>query len=389
MNNFLIKQENLTPPQPKISTIYTGNQKIVSFGERNIFPIFLLDAVNDSPFQSSILASKRSMIKGAGLKNPKETIKRPNLSETWQELFDKIVTDYVFYEAFAIQAILNKDGKTFSFYHQPVDEVRFAPMNKENKIETAYLSKNWNKWNNKNTESIKMFGSEEPQQGEAYLLYFKRYKPQEYYYSIPDYYSGLYWILADAEISKYYFNFTKNNFSANRYIILPNEVDEDKKMELYEALRTNYSGSENAGNFLLLFGENGVLPQLGELKTNDADLFNAVNDIVLKNLCSANRLSSPTLAGLSTASGFSSKSDELIAAQGLFKLNVINEARQFILKHLNELLAMNGFEKCLEVEDYNLREEFEGSTDENTDKINDASTDANDNNNLQNVDSNE
>lgn len=371
---------------PKITKTYSNGEDIIKFGEYNDFPSLLLSAVNESPLQSSILASKQNYILGANLKPTKELIRRPNPSETWSDLFEKCVKSYTYFEGFALQAILNKDETHWSFYFQPIEEVRFAPMNSRNQIEKAFLCKNWKRYTNKNIEEIKMFGSEEPKIGEPYLMVFQDFAVGEYYYHIPSYFCGINYILADASLSKYYNNFISNNFSANKVITYPYEVDEDKKQQLYEALKDNFGGSENAGSWLLLFGENGTAPTVASLSTDDADLYNGVNELIRMNLCSANRLVSIVLAGLSSSAGFSSKSDEIIAASVLYKLNVINPCRQFILKNLNNLLAMNGEEKCLEIEDFNLREEFEGSTDENVDKVNDLTTD---NNNLQNVDSNE
>ena len=96
-------------------------------------------------------------------------------------------------------------------------------------------------------------------------------------------------------------------------------------------------------------------------------------DTIKLALVSANRLTSPILAGISTSSGFSSKSDEIIAAAVQYRLSVINGERQFILDKFNDLLQMNGNSRCLSIDDYNLAKEFEGSaTDANNDKLNDA-----------------
>ena len=148
------------------------------------------------------------------------------------------------------------------------------------------------------------------------------------------------------------------------------EPDEEKKQELYENLQRSFGGSENAGNILLLFGENGVSPEISSIESVNADLYNSVCDTVKLAIVSANRLTSPILAGISTSSGFSSKSDEIIAATVQYRLTVINSERQFILDAFNDLLVMNGYKRVLTIEDYNLAKEFEGSIEDNTDKQN-------------------
>ena len=173
------------------------------------------------------------------------------------------------------------------------------------------------------------------------------------------------YIMADGALSQYYNNYIHNNFSANLAIRFPIEPSEEKKEELYDNLRRSFGGAENAGNILLLFGENGSLPEINSIESVNADLYNSVMDTIKLALVSANRLTSPILAGIVTSTGFSSKSDEMIAAYTLYKLTVINQERAFLLKGFNKMLEMNGHARCLKFMDFDIRKEFEGETVEN------------------------
>ena len=244
--------------------------------------------------------------------------------------------------------------------------MRLGNYNEKNFIEKAYLCTDWRKaQRNRNVVEIPMFGTETPQKGKAYLMYFKPEQVGEYYYSIPEYMSASNYILADAALSQYYNNYIHNNFSANLAIRFPIEPTEEKKQELYESLVKSFGGAENAGNILCLFGEGGVVPEISSIESVNADLYNSVVDIIKLALVSANRLTSPILAGIATSSGFSSKSDEMIAAYSLYKLTVINSARQFILQGFNKMLEMNGHNRVLKFLDFDIRKEFEGQTEEN------------------------
>ena len=170
------------------------------------------------------------------------------------------------------------------------------------------------------------------------------------------------WVMADIALSRYYNNYVRNNFSANLSIAYPCDLDEDKKAELYQMLVDSFGGQDNAGNILLLFGENGTLPEVKSIESVNADLYQNVCDTVLKYIVSANRLTSPMLAGLDTASGFSAKAEEIIAAYTLYKLTVIDEIRDFIMNKMNYLLSLNGLPRCLVLQDYDFRAEFEGDT---------------------------
>lgn len=338
----------------------------VKFDLDNLYPERVLEIVNSSPLQKSILESKKTYILGAGIEPTEENIYTPNMTETWQELIEKCTNDFVYLNAFAVQVILNESGNRFSFYHQPVSQVRLGNYNERNFIEKAYLCTDWRRaQRNRNVVEIPMFGTETPKKGKAYLMYFKPEQVGEYYYAIPEYMAAANYIMADAALSQYYNNYIHNNFSANLAIRFPIEPAEEKKQELYENLVKSFGGAENAGNILCLFGEGGVVPEISSIESVNADLYNSVVDIIKLALVSANRLTSPILAGIVTSSGFSSKSDEMIAAYSLYKLTVINHARQFILQGFNKMLEMNGHNRVLKFLDFDIRKEFEGQTEEN------------------------
>lgn len=357
----------------------------VKFDYDNLYPERVLELVNSSPLQKSILESKRTYILGAGLEPTEENIYTPNMLESWGELIEKCCNDMVYMNAFSVQAILNESGNRWSFYHQPVTQVRLGNYNDRNFIEKAYLCTDWRKaQKNKNVVEIPMFGSETPKKGKAYLLYFKPEQVGEYYYAIPEYMSASNYIMADAALSQYYNNYIHNNFSANLAIRFPTEPTEEKKEELYDNLIRSFGGASNAGNILCLFGEGGVVPEISAIESVNADLYNSVMDIIKLSIVSANRLTSPILAGIATSSGFSSKSDEMIAAYTLYKLTVINDARRFLLSCFNKLLEMNGHGRVLKFIDFDIRKEFEGETVTNDtveDKANAVDQEGEENNN--------
>lgn len=354
-----ITQRNYAVELPFIDIKQRARSKQwVNFDYDNLYPARVYNMYKESPLQSAIIENQIKYAYGAGLADYDASIFTPNLTERWEDLIKKALRDYCIFQAMAIQIIPNESMSKFSFYHIPVNQVRLGAYNEDNVIEYAYLATDWSQINNKNVVQIKMWGTEQPQAGERYLWYCKPYDPNELFYAIPKWMSCANWILADIALSKYYLNYIKNNFSSNLAVKYPQEVDDDKKKEIYDMLVASFAGEENAGNILLLFGENGVLPEVGSIESVDADLYNQVTDVVLKYICSGNRLSSPILAGLSTSSGFSSKSDEIIAAYILYKITVIDEIRNFVMDKINFLLQLNGYPRCLTLQDYDFVKEF-------------------------------
>lgn len=352
----------------------------VAFDYDNLFPNVLYNMYADSPLQSSIINNQIKYVKGAGLKEYSASIFQPNIGERWEEFISKCVTDFCIFGAFSVQAVVAEDGNKLLYYHIPVNQVRLGAYDENNQIQYGYLATDWSRINTSNVVELKMFGTEQPKKGERYLMYFKEYDPNELYYAVPKWYSAANWILADIALSKYYLNYIKNNFSANLAITFPEDLDEDKREELYQMLMDSFGGESNAGNIILLFGQNGTNPEISSVESVNADLYKNVCDTVLKYIVSANRLTSPILAGLSTSSGFSSKSDELIAAYSLYSLTVIDDIRTFIMDKMNYLLMLNGQPRVLQLQDYNFRDEFEGLTSENDKKSEeqtDTDTDAN------------
>lgn len=361
---------------------YNRSLQWVNFDVDNYFLERVLGIVAKSATQTAILSNRRKYVLGAGLE--KGMLRQPNLTEEWEDLIEKMVTDYIWCGAMAVQVVMNMDGTSYSFFHQSVADVRMGEYNKENKIDKYYLCSDWTRAAvNNNVVEIKAWGSESPKEGVPYLIYFRKYVPFEKYYAIPDWYSCINWIKADADLSSYYVNYINNNFSATTAILYPTELSEEQKAELYDGLTETVTGKENAGSFLLLFGENGVAPTVQSMASVDADLYESVCDTIVRKIITGNRLTSPTLSGVSTSSGFSSQSEEMIAAYTLYNLTVIDEDRKFLLKCVNDLLTLNGEKGSIRIVEYNLRKEFEGDTAENEeieDKVNDI--DISDNNEL-------
>ena len=369
MNQKKIAMRDYSVSQPRIDIKQRAAWKNwVNFDTNNLYTDFIYGLYSESPLQSSIINNQIKYTYGAGLKDYTASIFQPNISERWEDFIKKCITDYCIYGAFSVQVVVSESGDKFLYYHTPVNQVRLGAYSENNQIEYAYLATDWSRTNSTNVVEIKMFGVEQPKKGERYLMYFKEYNPQQLYYAIPEWMNAGNWILADIALSKYYLNYIKNNFSANTAITFPADLDEDKKQELYEMLMDSFGGEDNAGNILLLFGNNGTCPVISQIESVNADLYQNVCDTVLKYIVAANRLTSPLLAGLNTSSGFSAKSEEVIAAYTLYKLTVIDGIRSFVMDKINYLLTLNGQPRVLQLDDYNFRAEFEGDTTQNDDK---------------------
>lgn len=361
----IISLADMSVQRPKIDRT---SKSYVRFGGNNLFPNEVITLAKESPLQSAILNNQFIYSMGAGFEEWTGEIFTPNLTYNWEELTRRCMRDYIYLNSFSIQIVLNENGKTFSFYHQPIDQVRLGNYNEFNIIDTAYICTNWKSAGSKNIVEIPMWGSETPQKGQAYLMYFKDYDLDELYYPIPKWYSSANWILADILLSKYYVNTVGNGFTPSTVITYPNEMDNDKKAELYDMFKSCFSGVENASDIIILFGENGEKPEITPLNaSNNADLYQDFSNEVLSKIISGNRLPSPTLAGISSPSNLGGASNELLTAYSQYKLTVIHDLRKFVLTHINGLLKLNGLQPVLNIIDFDLRAEIEGQIEKNED----------------------
>jgi hypothetical protein len=358
---FLIYMKDYSVGLPHIDRT-TPQGKPVYFGYNNLYPQECLKIANASPLQKRILENKLVYCMGLGIEDYDGSIRTPNLAETWEDFFRKLMTDYVYLETFAVQIIPNEAGEGYSFFHQPADQVRLGNYGSDNRITMAYLCADWQRGCTTDIIPIKMWGSEQPVRGEKYLAVFSRLSTGELYYHIPSYMASANWLLADTAISKHYCNFISNNFSANTVITYPSEPEEDKKDLLYEGLMQSFGGSKNSGALLLLFGEGGQKPEVSSLSSTDADLYDEYARRVMENIISTNGLTSPVLAGIATGNGFNNKSDEILAAYALYMNTIIYDVRSFVMDKVNYLLNLNGFKRCLRIADLNLKAELEGNT---------------------------
>lgn len=363
-----INQKDYSIPKPQFNKFLKHG--IVSFDRDNLYLERLLSIVNESPTQSAILKNMVNYMYGLGLTDyQNNNVLPPNLTDTWDELIKACMTDYTYFNAFALEIIPNADGKHFSFYHIPVMQVRCGQYNERNKIDTYYLSADWtvNSWMSKRVTEIKAWGSESPKAGTPYLMYCREYQPDQYYYAIPEWVSALNWIMADGKISTFTNNFISNNMSAGKVLSFPNDIDDARKQELYDALAECFGSEKNAGATLVLFGEDGVLPTIENLESKDADMYLDVNDMVVHALCTANRVTSPKLLGIHDANGFSSQAEEIIAAYAVYMDTVIIPKRVFVLTIFNNLLVMNGCKRTFLINDLNIVNDINGE-----DTVNDA-----------------
>lgn len=336
------------PAYPKISK---DNRGWIKWGADNLFPQRLLEINSRSPVNSSVIEGKVTYVCGKGVRKSGEEgiaeyVGAPHTGGTWDEVIERVATDYVTFGGFALQIILNKAGTTVSVFHQDFSAIRIGEVDEYGKALTYRISNDWSKigGNNKPIELEAWPGSiDAASKGEAYIYYVTGYHPGLLHYTVPSYYRALGYVEADGDLSVFYRNSIRNGFMPSVVISMPSNPPEEERERFQRAMEAKFTGPANASRVLIVWGESGaVKPEIQPFTgAANVDAYNTIEGIVFQKIISAHRLASPTLAGVSGSGNLSGNAAEMVDAFILFNYTVIEQLRRKILDHLNVFTKIN------------------------------------------------
>lgn len=362
-----IKLSDSIPSYPSIRK----NKYWINYGTDNNFPQYIIDLNNSSAINKAILDSKVTYICGDGIDDSKY-IGMPNISDSWDRFIEKISKDYVQFGGFAFQVVMNEDGSSCSLFHTDFSTVRCGEYDEYGRVQKYYISNDWKRTIGRLAPvELDAWGVETPQKGKVYLYYYVDYQSGLQYYPIPSYYSALNYIQADGLLAEFYRNSINNGFTPSVIISMPANPSDEEKEQFQKDMERNFTGSKGASAFMVLWGESDeVKPIVTQFNaSNNADLYNNVNDIIFQKIISAHRLSSPTLAGIASSSNLGGASNELISSFILYSQTVIKQLQNNILDILNQFLLMNGYKTKLRIKPLKVVEEWKEANTNTTEVI--------------------
>lgn len=331
-----------------VEKIFNG-QKYVRYGDDNLFPQFLQMLANRSALHNAIITTKLDYAYGKGFdyestdKDVLTTafINHPNPYESLQDIYKKVLYDYILYGAFALNIIWDADGEHIAeVYHCDVAKLRSGMKDRFGRVDEYYYADTWYKTVNRNYESIKSFNPKNRKGGQ--ILYYKQYRPGVDYYALPSYCGCLNSIATDVEISNFHLSHILNGMSPSKMITFMDGVpSEEEERDLKLQIEELYTGSDNAGKFILNFVDTPEkAPKIDTLGgDNLGDEFIQLEDSVLNQILAGHKITSPLLVGLrSENNGLGSNADEIYNAYQVFVNNVIKPIQDEVLKVFNSLL---------------------------------------------------
>lgn len=355
---------NLSANVPTYPTFTRNTKGWINYGTDNNLPQRIIDLNNESAVNKSIIENKVTYICGSGIDDTLYS-GQPNTNEDWDTLIEKIAKDYTTFGGFCFQVVLNKNGSNVSLFHTDFSKIRVGETNEYGTPLNFFLSNDWRKTSGQYAPAqIKAYASEELQQGVPYLYYYKDYEPSLDYYPVPHYFSALNYIEADGLLGKFYRNSINNGFVPSVIITIPSNPGDEAKQQFNKDMTASFAGTNGANSIVVLYGESqDIKPEVTPFSASEnADLYNNVNDVIFQKIISAHRLSSPTLAGISGSGNLSGNASEIINSFILYNYTVIHKLRRKILDTLNIFVINNGYNKLTvkELEVITQIKEYEG-----------------------------
>jgi hypothetical protein len=159
------------------------------------------------------------------------------------------------------------------------------------------------------------------------------------------------YIELDSEIANFHLNSVKNGFVAGFMFNFFNGQPTEEEQETIEArIESKFCGTDNANRILLNFNDSKeqaveVLP----LGSNDFDArFDILNKTVQQEIFSGHRVVDPALFGIKEDGVFATRT-QVRDSYELFKNTYVRARQDFIMNVFNELAALQGFEKRIQI----------------------------------------
>ncbi len=317
-------------------------------GRLNQYYNYIIDRNNGSPTNASINESYTTLIYGKGLRTSSGALG----AESWGRLqtilrpreLRKMVRDFQVFGEFSFEIIESKGGELHSLTHVPKEMLIPAIANEKNEIEEYWFSRNWQKYTDIDYTPISFpaFGA---QKGNS-MFVARPYTVGNQYFGSPDYSSGLVYAEIEEELSNMYISSIKNGLSAGYIINIPNGTNytPEEKEEFERQVKKKLTSSSNASNFIISFNDQEVAIDVTPFPVNSSvhKQWDTLTEQAKTQLMTAHRVISPSLVGLSSASGFSSVADEMDMSERQTIKRVIKPKQDFVIESLEEVLVHYG-----------------------------------------------
>ena len=330
---------------PKVKEV--KNQDFVSYGDDNNYYQYLIDRYNGSPTNNAAINGISQLIFGKGL-DATDSNRKPDQYAQMKSLFTddcvmKLVNDLKLLGQCAMQVIYNElHTEILLVEHFPVETLRAERANEDGDILGYYYYHNWTEY--RKGDELDRYPAFGTSKEGMEILFVKPYKTGFYYYSPVDYQGGLQYAELEEEISNYHLNNVLNGLSPSMLVNFNNGVPDEEQRELIEQrIYEKFSGTSNAGKFILAFNDDSTQSaSIEPVQLSDAhNQYQFLSDESMRKIMVAHRIVSPMLLGIKDNTGFGNNAEELKTASQLMDNTVIRPFQYLLIKSFDQILAYN------------------------------------------------
>ena len=325
-------------------------------GINNSFYKYLIDMYYGSITHSTVIDSYINLIYGRGIsvnETGLDSVETKNLLKyiSKKDLI-KIITDYYIFGEFSMQIIRKGGRKLDKLKH--INKDRLAPsLEDENGEITSYwYSRDWANQYKKfgkggviNAKPVRYPALGFGEKGETEIFVAKPYKVGKEYFSDPSYLAALPYAEFEEEVANFYLKYIKNGLSLGHIINVPNSThwSDEAKDAFIKKATAKTQGSSNAGGVIYAFNSAQEPTTIESIKNEYAhNQWEFLTKEARQQILTRHLVTSPSLFGIISSSGFSSTSDEMDEAEHQLMKRVISPLQNFVIDSIREVLDYFG-----------------------------------------------
>ena len=327
---------------------------------KNLYPQFLIDLYYNSSTNAAIINATAEMISAEdiiidnedernldALVKLKQFMANANSNESLHEVIKKCAFDFKLQGGFALNIIWSRDRTQISeIYHIPVEKIRVEKPNEMGKVTGYFVSADWSNTRQNKPYRVPAFNVNNRTSANQ-ILYTGLYSPNMNSYFTPDYLAGNNWSLIDQKVAEYHLNAINSGFSGSYAFNFANGIPtQEERLEIEHRLSQKFQGSENAGKVIVTFSDDNTrTPQITPIQTADLDKqYLALQELLVQNILTAHRVTSPMLMGIKNDTGLGSNVDELNSAANYYLNTVVKPYQDHIIKILRRIFRVNNMD---------------------------------------------
>ena len=326
---------------------------------KNLYPQFLIDLYYNSSTHAAIINATAEMIAGEDLIAEEEDtnlesyvklkkfLRHANSNESLHQVIKKVAFDFKLQGAYALHIVWNRERtEIVELFHVPVERVRAGRPNEMGKVDTYFISADWSNTRTNKPYPVTAFNVNDRTSG-SQLLYTGAYSPNMDCYHTPDYLAANNWALVDQKVAEFHLNNIENGFSGSYFVSFANGIPtQEERRQIEQSLVEKFTGASNSGKFILTFSDDKTrTPEITPISVSDADKqYLALQELLVQNILTGHRVTSPMLMGIKSDTGLGSNVDELNAAGNFYLNTVVKPFQLHILNTLQTIFSVNNMD---------------------------------------------